>query len=127
SEGEIDPGATITCTAAGVTGDASLESPVTTDEAGEASAELRAGTEAAFLRIRCSTPAALEVVLHVAISPSGGFGALVVSPAYDGTRTFESVLVEVHYGRGCDPLPSGSPHLSVETEPGTAARVEPVP
>jgi hypothetical protein len=127
TENEPEAGAVISCSTAGVSGDAALPSSATTDEAGEATFELDAGVEPAFLRIRCATARASEIELHAAISPSGGFGVLSVEPAYGGARAAEGVRVSVYYGVSCQPVPQQSAHMTSESGLESPARVDPVP
>jgi hypothetical protein len=127
SANEPEAEAVIHCSATGVLGDATLASSATTDELGEATLALSAGSEPAFLKIRCSTLRASDVELHAAISPSGGFAALLVEPAYEGTRSASSVRVSVHYGRDCEPLPTQSAHVTYEGALDAQVRVEPIP
>jgi hypothetical protein len=127
TENEPEAGVVITCSTAGVSGDAALPNSATTDEAGEATFELSAGVEPAFLRIRCATPRASEIELHAAISPSGGFGVLLVEPSYAGARATERVRVSVYYGLGCQSVLQQSAHMTSESALESPARVDPVP
>jgi hypothetical protein len=99
--------------------DASLDtSVIETDERGMAQVVLYAPSQPGTFRLRASIDQGPTAERQVAVS-GAGFGSVVVTPVYDGSRPLKSWVISAHSGLSCQelmgfPYPDGSPDNMVK-------------